>query len=211
MIPAGTGNSFLRDFDDSSPEKWVDHILKGKIRHVDLIEFSFFKKGKPIKNYYINILGFGLIADILKLTNEKLKFLGSFGYSAAVLIRLFKGIKNHIRITIDGESIILKNSALVISNSQYTGGEMKIAPMADTGDGKVDMVVFNEVSRRDIVSIFANVFKGKHIQHPKVKVFSGREISIDSNPQQLIMADGELLGESPLKLKVLPRALKIIT
>ncbi len=54
------------------------------------------------------------------------------------------------------------------------------------------------------------MFKGKHIDHPKVKVFSGSEIGIDAEPQQLLMADGELLGETPMKLKVLPGELKVL-
>jgi len=210
MIPAGTGNSFLRDFDEVSPEKWIETILNGKTRGVDLVEFTYFKEGNQVKNYYINIMGIGLVADVLKLTNEKLKFLGSSGYNLAVLIRLFKGMNNHMAVTVDGSDFELKNSALVISNSKFTGGEMKIAPMADTGDGKVDMIVFNEVNRREIINIFANVFRGKHIDHPKVKVFGGSEIEIDAEPQQLLMADGELLGETPMKLKVLPGELKIL-
>lgn len=210
MIPAGTGNSFLRDFDDISHDKWLVHILNGKTRPVDLVEFTYFKQGKEVKSYFFNIMGIGLIADILKLSNEKLKFMGSFGYSLAVLIRLFKGMKNRIRVVIDGRSYEWKNSALVISNSKYTGGEMKIAPMADTNDGQVDMVVFNEVNRREIIDIFLKVFKGKHIEHPRVKVLKGVEITIDAEPQQLLMADGELLGETPLTLRVLPGELKIL-
>jgi diacylglycerol kinase (ATP) len=210
MIPAGTGNSFIRDFDEVSPEKWVGHVLNGKTRKVDMVEFTYFMQGKEVKNYYINILGVGLIADILKLTNEKLKFLGTLGYSLAVLIRLFKGMNNRMNVTVDDKTFELKNSALVISNSKYTGGEMKIAPMADTNDGKVDMIVFDEVNRREILNIFANVFKGKHVNHPKVKVFKGSEMEIDAEPQQLLTADGELLGETPMKLKVLPGELKIL-
>jgi len=210
MIPAGTGNSFIRDFDEVFPERWVEHVLNNKTRKVDMVEFTYFKQGKEVKNYFINILGIGLIADILKLTNEKLKFLGTLGYSMAVLIRLFKGMNNRMKVTIDDQTFELKNSALVISNSKCTGGKMKIAPRADTNDGKVDMIVFNEVNRRDIIDIFANVFKGKHVNHPRVKVFKGSEMEIDAEPQQLLMADGELLGETPMKLKVLPGELKIL-
>jgi diacylglycerol kinase (ATP) len=211
MIPAGTGNSFLRDFDEaSSPSRWLEKVLKGSTRAVDVVEFTYSKQGQPVKNYYINIMGIGLIADILKLTNEKLKFLGALGYSLAVLIRLFRGMHNTLTVTIDGKTFELKNSALVISNSKYTGGKMKIAPMADTGDGKVDMIVFNEVNRREIIDIFMDVFKGKHVEHPKVKVFSGSEMEVLAEPRQLLMADGELLGETPMKLKVFPGLLKII-
>ena len=86
---------------------------------------------------------------------------------------------------------------------------MKVAPMAEIDDGKVDVIVFNEVNRRETIDIFINVFRGAHIDHKKVKVFKGSNIEIESDPQLLLMADGEVLGETPLKLTVLPRELKI--
>jgi YegS/Rv2252/BmrU family lipid kinase len=210
MIPAGTGNSFLRDFWDVPEGDVVDRVVGSPGRRVDLVEFSYYKDGARLKKYYLNILGIGLIADILKLTNEKLKPLGPLGYSLAVLIRLFKGMDNRFTMRVDGEEVELKNSSLVISNSRYTGGAMKIAPTAETDDGLVDAIVFNEVNRREIVNIFVNVFKGKHIHHPKVDVFRGKEIEIKAEPPQLLMADGELLGETPMSLKVLPGELKIL-
>lgn len=210
MIPAGTGNSFLRDFADASYRYFTDRIIGSQGRRVDLVEFSFHKDGELLKSYYINILGIGLIADILKLTNEKLKAFGPLSYSLAVLIRLFKGMDNRFTVNVDGKQHELKNSSLVISNSKYTGGAMKIAPLAETDDGMVDMIVFREVNRREIIDIFIKVFKGQHISHPKVDVFRGREIEIEANPPQLLMADGELLGETPMRLKVLPKELKIL-
>lgn len=104
----------------------------------------------------------------------------------------------------------IADSALVISNSKYTGGAMKIAPMADPQDGQADLVVFQEVNRRDILAIFSRVFKGTHVAHPKVKALRACEIEIDSQPQQMLMADGELLGRTPLRLKVLPGELAVL-
>jgi len=210
MIPSGTGNSFLRDFiEKPDEENCVKAILKGKCRKVDLVEFQYHQDGLK-KKYFMNILGIGLIADILKLTNERLKIFGPMGYSLAVLIRLFRGMSNRFTLRVDQHSMELKESALVISNSKFTGGKMKIAPMAETNDGKVDVIVFNEVNRREIVNIFMNVFKGTHINHERVNIFNAKEIEITSDPQQLIMADGELLGKTPLSLKVLPKELSIL-
>lgn len=210
MIPAGTGNSFLRDFSGISWRQVVENIVSGRRRQVDLVEISYQRAGQAVKQYYLNILGVGLIADILKLTNEKLKGFGSLGYSLAVLLRLTRGMRNRMLLTVDGEKMEIINSALVISNSKYTGGQMKIAPMADTQDGQVDMVIFQEVNRRDILNIFSRVFKGTHIGHAKVKTRRAAEITIDSCPQELLMADGELLGMTPLRLKVLPKELVIL-
>jgi YegS/Rv2252/BmrU family lipid kinase len=211
MIPAGTGNSFLRDFSIISWLQAVENILSCRRRKVDLVEISYNRDQKELKQYYLNILGVGLVADILKLTNERLKFFGSLGYSMAVMLRLTRGMHNHMQIIFDGKKMEIQNSALVISNSQYTGGGMKIAPMADTSrDGKVDVVIFQEINRREILNIFSRVFKGTHIDHPKVKTFRAAEIFIDSRPQELLMADGELLGQTPLRCKVLPRELVIL-
>jgi diacylglycerol kinase (ATP) len=210
MIPAGTGNSFLRDFSILSWRQAVEGILAGKRRRVDLVEIHYMQGGKEVRQYYLNILGVGLIADILKLTNEKLKGFGSLGYSLAVLLRLARGMRNRMRLTVDGERMEIADSALVISNSKHTGGGMKIAPMAETGDGKADLVIFQEVDRSDILKIFARVFKGTHVGHPKVKTFRAAEVAIDSEPQEMLMADGELLGLTPLRLKVLPGELTIL-
>ncbi len=210
LIPAGTGNSFLRDFGVDSPEAAIDRIISGRRRPIDLVEFQFDRDGRVERKLSLNIIGAGLIADILKLTNEKLKPLGTLGYSLAVLLRLAKGMDNRITITADGEKLDIRNSALVVSNSKYTGGKMKIAPDADTGDGKADLIVFREVNRREILAIFKGVFKGTHKAHPKVVTRQAAEITVESDPPLLLMADGELLGTTPLRLKVLPGELSLL-
>ena len=210
QIPAGTGNSFLRDFDITTTDQALDAILAGRRRQVDLVEFDYQEGGKTTRRYSLNIIGVGLIADILRLTNERLKFLGSAGYSLAVLVRLIGGMNNRITIEADGRRFNVKDSALVISNSKFTGGKMKIAPAADTSDGKADIVLFNGVNRRQIVAIFAGVFSGKHASHPKVDLLQAASISVESDPRLRLMADGELIGWTPLRLKVLPGEVTIL-
>jgi YegS/Rv2252/BmrU family lipid kinase len=210
LIPAGTGNSFVRDFGIETAEEALDGILDGRRRAVDLIDFEYRRDGRPERRVALNILGVGLIADILKLTNERLKFLGASGYSLAVLLRLAKGMHNRFDVTADGRAWQIRDSALVISNSKFTGGKMKIAPDADVSDGRADLVVFRGVNRREIVAIFKRVFSGTHTSHPKVEMTTAADIAIDAAPAQRLMADGELLGETPLRLRVLPRTLTIL-
>ncbi len=207
QIPAGTGNSFLRDFDITTPEGALDAISSGRRRKVDLVEFSYRQgrgEGPIVRRLSLNIIGVGLIADILQLTNERLKFMGSAGYSLAVLVRLIRGMSNRIAIEADGRKLEVANSALVVSNSKFTGGKMKIAPPADASDGRADIILFNGVNRREIVAIFAGVFSGKHLAHPKVEAIQAASIAVESDPPLRLMADGELIGWTPLRLKVLP-------
>ncbi len=213
QIPAGTGNSFLRDFDITTPDGALEAILSGRRRKVDLVEFTFREdraNAPTTRRYSLNIIGVGLIADILQLTNDHLKFMGSAGYSVAVLVRLIRGMSNRITIEADGRKLEVVDSALVISNSKFTGGKMKIAPPADTSDGRADIILFNGVNRRQIVSIFSGVFSGKHLAHPKVEAIQAAAISVESDPPLRLMADGELIGWTPLRLKVLPAELDFL-
>jgi diacylglycerol kinase (ATP) len=210
QIPAGTGNSFLRDFDVVSPEQALEAILAGRRRKADLVEFDSQEDGRTVRRYSLNIIGVGLIADILQLTNERLKFLGAAGYSLAVLVRLVRGMSNRIAIEADGRRLEVVDSALVVSNSKYTGGKMKIAPPADTADGRADLILFNGVNRRQIVAIFAGVFSGKHLAHAKVDALQAAAISVEADPPLRLMADGELIGHTPLRIRVLPAELDIL-
>lgn len=209
-IPAGTGNSFLRDFGVVRPEQALENILAGRRRQVDLVEFEYRDGDRTERRLSLNIIGVGLIADILKLTNERLKGFGALGYSLAVLIRLARGMDNRIDIEADGRAWTVRDSALVVSNSKYTGGGMMIAPPADVADGRADLVVFRGVNRREIVAIFSRVFSGAHMRHPKVETVAAAAITVTGTPPLRIMADGELLGETPLRAKVLPGALTIL-
>jgi len=210
LIPAGTGNSFIRDFGTGTAEEALANIAAGRRRASDLIEFEYRVDGRKVRRHSLNIIGVGLIADILQLTNERLKFLGAAGYSLAVLIRLFRGMKNRVEIEMDGRKQTVTDSALVVSNSKFTGGKMMIAPKADLADGRADLVLFNGVNRREIVSIFGGVFSGKHAAHPKVEMSQASRITVQADPPLRLMADGELLGRTPLELKVLPGELTIL-
>jgi diacylglycerol kinase (ATP) len=85
-----------------------------------------------------------------------------------------------------------------------------IAPKADTADGRADAVLFNGPNRRQTVGIFAGVFSGKHLAHPHVDLIQAASISVESDPPLRLMADGELIGLTPLRLRVLPAELDIL-
>jgi diacylglycerol kinase (ATP) len=210
LIPAGTGNSFIRDFGTATAEQALANIAAGRSYVSDLVEFEYRVDGRKVRRYSLNIIGVGLIADILQLTNERLKFLGAAGYSLAVLVRLIRGMRNRVEIEIDGRKRSVTDSALVVSNSKFTGGRMMIAPAAEVGDGRADLILFNGVNRREIVRIFSAVFSGKHAGHPKVEMSQASRIKVLADPPLRLMADGELLGWTPLELRVLPGELTIL-
>jgi diacylglycerol kinase family enzyme len=61
-----------------------------------------------------------------------------------------------------------------------------------------------------MLAIFKGVFAGAHKGHPHVDMARAGEISVVGDPPLRLMADGELLGFTPLRLRVLPRELTLL-
>ena len=62
----------------------------------------------------------------------------------------------------------------------------------------------------EILKEFPTVYKGTHINHPKVSVRKTPGVSIESVGPMLVYADGELLGECPAVFRVVPAALSLV-
>ncbi|MDD4876998.1 MAG: diacylglycerol kinase family lipid kinase, partial [Dehalococcoidales bacterium] len=76
-------------------------------------------------------------------------------------------------------------------------------------DGFFDVLVIDNLSKLDLLWSLPRIYKGTHLTHPKVSVKRAKEIEIQSRQQIPIQADGELLGKTPARFYVLPRALNI--
>jgi len=71
-------------------------------------------------------------------------------------------------------------------------------------------VVFRGVNRREIIQIFKGVFSGAHAAHPKVEMVQGVKMAVVGTPELNVMADGEVLGKTPLRITLLPQELIVL-
>ena len=94
---------------------------------------------------------------------------------------------------------------IVLSNAQYLAGGMNMAPHADPADGMLNIQVFFGPKRSSLV-LKPMVQRGKHLDHPQVRLMTAREFSINAAPAWPSEADGEYLGWGNLTGSVLPRA-----
>ena len=85
FLPGGTGNSVLHDLDFLDPIEALEPIINYKVKHIDVMALQF----NSLVEYSINILGWGLVADIA-LFAEKLRFLGQSRYDIASLYYILK-------------------------------------------------------------------------------------------------------------------------
>ena len=110
---------------------------------------------------------------------------------------------------LDGKIDTRKVCTIVMSNGKYGGGGMLAAPHADPMDGLLDVLIIDNLSKPDLLWSLPRIYRGTHLTHPKVTVKRATDIEIQSRQPMSLQADGELLGETPAKFRVLPAALNI--
>lgn len=59
---------------------------------------------------------------------------------------------------------------MAVGNGSSYGGGMRICPGADLIDGLFDITVVGDCSRTTLLRVFPSVYRGTHVDHPKVTV-----------------------------------------
>ncbi len=154
----------------------------------------------------LNILGVGLIADILKLTNEKLKPLGAAGLQPGGPSAAGPGMNNRIDIEAEGGA---RTSGTAPSSSPTPSIPAEDDDRSRTPirgrQGRPDHFSRSQPPRHH--AIFKGVFNGTPKAHPKV--VTPRPPRSGKRPPLRLMADGELVG-TPLYGSVLPGELTLL-
>ena len=206
VLPVGTGNAFARELDLKSTD-WktaIEIIAGNKTRQVDV---GHFKTGSEAY-YFLNILGLGFVADVGQ-TAAKLKILGNPAYILGVFYQLAFLNKHQLTIEIDGKPMQQSNVFVEVSNTRYTGTTFLMAPNAKIDDGKLDITLLGNITRRRILKLLPTIFTGEHINYPEVTTMQAKHIKIATDQPKLLTPDGELMCSTPLEINCLQQAVDV--
>jgi diacylglycerol kinase (ATP) len=207
ILPLGTGNSFLRDFDVLDASTAVQALARGRTRACDVVRCDH--EGGTL--HYMNILAIGFAARAGDLTNRRFKHLGPAGYVAAVLACVARLEHPVDPVRIDGGPIDARPAAfLSFSNTRYTGGSMMMAPEADPTDGFLDVIRCGSLPRGRFVATFPRIFRGTHVTAPGLSQERACHVDLSSDRVQPVMVDGEILQLRLRSLQVVPKALEVV-
>ena len=86
-----------------------------------------------------------------------------------------------------------------------------VAPDASMKDGLLDISVYPDFSKIELISYYAAVMDGGYSGDRKVQRYQARKLKIKASPKMNVMADGVSLGKGTVTIKARPAALHIIT
>ena len=85
-----------------------------------------------------------------------------------------------------------------------------MAPNAKLDDGLVDLIVVRgNISRRRLLSVLPKLFDGTHINEPEVEYYQAVSFSLFSETTDLLNIDGEMIGTTPITVRIIQNAIEI--
>jgi len=212
VVSTGTGSDFARSAGLARDYTAACATLTSSKRlTIDVGVVEYQRDGKTQERFFVNSAGAGFDAAVVKETERFPKFFGGTIPYVAGMLRALVSYKNKsVTLKVGDEEEHHRVLTIAVANGNYMGGGMRIAPDAALDDRLLDVVVIGDMGKLELLKEFPSVYKGTHINHPKVSVKKTRSVSIESSKPMLVYADGELLGECPASFRVVPKALSLV-
>lgn len=213
IFSKGTGCDAIRTIGIDKDVSSIIEVLKnGKSRRLDvgLAEFMHYE-GKMTQRYFLNVSDVGIGGETTYRVNKNSKALKGFlSFLMGALATMISYKNKDFEIIIDDITINERLNSIIVANGKYFGGGMKIAPMADMNDGYFDIIIIGNINKFDFLINFPKIYKGEHMNHPKLMYYRGKKIRVNSKQKALIEVDGEQPGVVEAKFEILPNKLKVI-
>ena len=189
VLPKGTGNDYIRNFNFKSKREILDAIINENYRPIDIGILSYEDKKKP----FINMLGIGFSASVVKNLGFY-KWLGGLSYYIALVSTFFKYRSAKIEVEIDEQKLNSDCFQLCIGIGKYAGNNMKLCPNASIDDGLFDVNIIEKVSLWKLLRYMHTLKDGSYLKHIPSRSYVAKCIKVKNYDQLNCEADGEELA-----------------
>ena len=206
ILPGGTANLMSVELgiprDLAGAAKVVCHDTS-VVRSVDMGEASGRK--------FMLRVGIGFPAEKVIKADRNLK--DKYGL-AAYTIAAFKATDTsqvvHYRLTLDGEEVEADGFACRVDNSSNIGvPNVSLWPGSDVSDGYLDVLVWRDIDLNTFFSALASLADPEAVRDA-FKHWRAKEITIATDQPQAIQGDGEIWDPTPITIRVLPGAMRVL-
>ncbi|MBL7789146.1 MAG: YegS/Rv2252/BmrU family lipid kinase [Chitinophagales bacterium] len=203
VLPKGTGNDYIRNFNFQSKREILDTLLKSSYKAIDIGQLNF----DAYTKYFINMLGIGFSAAVVKKLN-RYKWLGGISYYLALVDTFFSYQSDMIHLIIDGKEQIYDCFQLSVGNGKYAGNGMKLCPEAITDDGFFEVNIIRKISLWKLLRYMHTLKDGSYLNYISSLTLRAQTITILDSSSLHCEADGEEIP-MPKEIAILPQIVKM--
>ena len=215
ILDGGTGSSFSRIIHGKrTVNQQIETLFHSKTVALDLglVNYNDFS-GKQVCRIFANECQTGIGTRVVSMVGKTSKLFGgriAFGFASTIQAIGMKPQK--LKIAYDDEPFQkISLLGLVVGNGWECAGGMKLTPDANLTDGFFDVLSISEMGLVKRLLNLSKVYSGKHLLSSGFLVKRCKELKIRSDIKIAFEADGELLGNSPFDIQILPTAIRVRT
>jgi diacylglycerol kinase (ATP) len=203
VLPGGTGNGFCHELGLPSELKLALEVIctSETIRQVDVVRVG--------EEHFIQRLYVGIEPEEQTSRELKDKY-GTLAYAVSGYKRLTTLKDISYRITIDGKVIETPATKVYVVNASQTGTGISVTgDLSRSDDGLLEVFILD---RGNLKTIAAAAERMAHLHTEIAQQFfwRGKDITIETKPDQPVWTDGEYFGRTPVRLSVLQGKLPVV-
>lgn len=204
IIPCGSGNDFAGSANiplDVSAA--LDIILNGTTKPTDFLVCDGVRG--------LNAIGTGIDVEILRRCEKSKILKGKLKYFNSLLISLIKfKFYEFFNEKLPPEQKKARKTLIVCcGNGKKIGGGIPICPEASIDDGKMDLVIVNELKRIRIPGALIKLMKGKILKEDFCDFSLEDDVSFSFSNSPAIQIDGEIYENLKFDIHVEKRKLNL--
>jgi diacylglycerol kinase (ATP) len=211
LLPQGSGDDFARalgvpgDF-----EQALAVAREGATRTIDAGRVTFETEARSAESYFCSMAGVGMSGAVARRLLSTTKVLGGKVAGLIATFAVFSRWTNvELRVDVDGESRTGLMEDVLVANTEYHNGGMRLCPDASPEDGVFDVLLLGDVTKLDLLLTLPKLYRGTHLPHPKAELLRGRAVTVESDVPLPIELDGEQPGTTPVRFEIVPGALRV--
>jgi len=210
VLPGGTGNGFCREMNIPNKLRPAVELLcsANTLRRIDVARLSDLGVAHVNDGFFIQRLYVGIEPEEQTSREMKDKY-GVFAYAVSINERSKTTKESKYHVSLDGEEFNFEAFKLYVVNSGMMGTGFTITDKYAIDDGLLDVFLMNSEASDTIT---AAVDRFLHLNTDAAKRYyrQGKELTVNTEPDQPIWADGEYIGRTPVTVNVMPGALSIV-
>ena len=212
VVAAGSGCDLVRSFGlPGDVDGASSHLIGENTYELDVMKISARgRNGSSEVRYAHNVAEVGLHASATSNAAGLPGWMGNgrrfVGFWAA-----YAGTRRSVLdVVVDGRAHRHRAWSVIVGNGQFADGGLRLSPRSFPGDGVLDALVFTG-PKSDAYRLLPRMFRhGDHVPDPGIKELRARlTLRIDGPRRLPVVADGSVLGTTPVTFQVVPRQIQL--
>lgn len=206
IVPGGTGNILSIELDIPQSSEEAARLLVSPDAQVSRVDVGQSGGRSFLLRAYV-----GFDAQRIQLTTRQMRDrFGKMAYLIAALKAIPESEAIRFSLTLDGQEVECDGITCIVQNAGNMGLRgLSLVPGVSLSDGLLDVIVIRGLDALSLASALGSI-ADTPLDAGRFHHWQAREITIGTGSPQTVIGDGEVWGETPITMTVLPGAVRVI-